>query len=96
MLSLEPENPSRLNNLAWFLIEKDRNIDKGMELIDKALKIRPNSYVYLENKSLGLYKQGKYNEALELIEKSWKLRPVYSHWSYLFLEKVKKAVAGQK
>jgi tetratricopeptide (TPR) repeat protein len=96
VLSLEPENPSCLNNLAWFLILKERNIIEGMELIDKALKIRPNSYIYLGNKGLGLYKQGKYGEALELLEKSWKLRPVYDHSSYLFLEKVKKAAASQK
>ena len=95
-LTLNPEHPSCLNNLGWFLIANDRNINEGMELIDKALKIRPNSYIYLENKGLGLYKQGKYNEAVEVLEKSWKLRPVYYHSSYLLLEKVKKAAAGQK
>jgi tetratricopeptide (TPR) repeat protein len=95
-LSQEPENTSCMNNLGWFLIRQDRNINEGMELIDKALKIRPNSYIYLENKGLGLYKQGKYKEALECIEKSWKLRPVYNQESYLFLEKVKKAAADQK
>jgi len=94
-ISMEPENPSCLNNLGWFLIHEDRNIDEGVELMDKALKIRPGSYLYLENKGLGLYKQGKYNEALELLEKSWELRPVYNHSSYLLLEKVKKAVAEQ-
>jgi len=94
-IAMEPENPSCLNNLGWFLINKDRNINEGMELIDKALKIRPESYLYLENKGLGLYKQGKYNEALELLEKSWGLRPVYNHSSYLLLEQVKKAVAEQ-
>jgi len=94
-ISTEPENPSCLNNLGWFLIHEDRNIDEGVELMDKALKIRPNSYLYLENKGEGLYKQGKYNEALDLLEKSWELRPVYNHSSYLLLEKVKKAVAEQ-
>ena len=92
-LSLAPENPSCLNNLAWFLIQNDRNIDEGLELIDKALKIRPNRYLYLGNKGLGLYKQGKYNEALEVLETAWKLRPVYDQSSYLLLEKVRKAAA---
>jgi tetratricopeptide (TPR) repeat protein len=96
ILTLNPENTSCLNNLGWFLLVNDRNINEGMELIDKALKIRPNSYIYLGNKGLGLYKQGKYNEAVEVLEKSWKLRPVYDHSSYLFLEKVKKAAASQK
>ncbi len=30
-LSLEPENPERMNNLAYFLIDNDRNINEGME-----------------------------------------------------------------
>ena len=36
-LSLEPESPGRLNNLAYFLIDKDRNINEGLKLVDKAL-----------------------------------------------------------
>jgi tetratricopeptide (TPR) repeat protein len=95
-LSLEAENPSCINNLAWFLIDNDRNVNEGLELIDKALKIRPNSYLYLGNKGLGLYKQGKYDEALEVLERSWKLRPVYNQEEFLFLEKVRKAAASQK
>ncbi len=29
-----------MNNLAYFLIDKDRNINEGLELIDKALEIK--------------------------------------------------------
>jgi len=46
-----------------------------------------------------LYKQGKYNEALEVVQKSWDLRmknAIYDHEAYLHLEEAKKAVAGQK
>ena len=39
-LSLQPDNPEIMNNLAFFLIDKDRNINEGMELIDKALEIK--------------------------------------------------------
>jgi Tfp pilus assembly protein PilF len=41
-LSLEPENPVGLNNLAYFLIDKDRNTNEGMELVDKALASNPH------------------------------------------------------
>lgn len=37
-LSLEPENPLRLNNLAWLPIDYELNIEEGMVLIDKAVK----------------------------------------------------------
>ena len=95
-LSLEPERPGRLNDLAYFLIDKDRNIEEGLKLVDKALEINPDNYSYLDCKGWGLYKLGKYKEALLLLEKSWKLKPGYSHELYLHLEAAKKTVASQK
>jgi tetratricopeptide (TPR) repeat protein len=97
-LSLEPENPIMINNLAYFLIDEEQNINKGMELADKALELSPDNYDYLETKGWGLYKQGKYQEALEILQKSWDLRmknAIYSHIQYLHLEEAKKAVANQ-
>jgi tetratricopeptide (TPR) repeat protein len=95
-LSLEPENPSRLNGLAWFLIDNEKNIDEGMGLINKALESAPEDYNYLDTKGWGLYKQGNYQEALAFLQKSWDLLPVYDHEVYLHLEAAKKALAGQK
>jgi tetratricopeptide (TPR) repeat protein len=98
-LSLEPESPGSMNNLAYFLIDKDRNINEGLELIDKALIKSPDKYNYLHTKGWGLYKKGKYQEALEVLQKSWDLRrqkAMYSHSAYLHLEAAKKAVANQK
>jgi hypothetical protein len=43
--------------------------------------------------------QGKYKEALEILQKSWDLRreyAFYSHEAFLHLEEAKKAVAGLK
>jgi tetratricopeptide (TPR) repeat protein len=98
-LTLEPDNPDRLNNLAWLLIDKDRNINEGLELFDKALILSPDNYEYLDAKGWGLYKQGRYQEALEILQKSWDLRreqAIYSHEPFLHLEAANKAVAGQK
>ena len=88
-----------MNNLAYFLIDKDRNIDEGLELVDKALKLSPDNYNYLHTKGWGLYKQGKYKEALDILQKSWDLRrekAIYDHEAFLHLEAAKKAVASQK
>jgi len=96
-LSLESESPERMNNLAWFLINTDRNINEGLKLIEKALELIPDHYSYLYTKGWGLYKQGKYEEALEMLEKSWDLKPwQYDHRLYLHLEEVKKAISSQK
>ena len=98
-LSLDPGNPDRINDLAYFLIEKDRDIDEGLELADKRLALVPEDFYVMHTKGFGLYKQGKYREALEILQKSWDLRmerAVYSHEAYLHLEAAQKAVANQK
>lgn len=91
-LSLQPESATRMYNLAYILIDNDINIEEGLELAEKALSVDPDNYLYLDIKGWGLYKQGKYKEALELIERSWELKPIYDHDVYLHLEAAKKAV----
>jgi tetratricopeptide (TPR) repeat protein len=98
-LSLEPENSVRMDNLAYFLIDKGRNINKGMVLNGEALELSPDNYTYLHSKGWGLYKQGKYHEALDFLQKSWNLRmknAIYNQEAFLHLEAAKKAVAGQR
>jgi tetratricopeptide (TPR) repeat protein len=98
-LSLEPENPVRMNSLAYFLIDKDRNINEGLVFVEKALGKSPDDYRFLYTKGWGLYKLGKYEEARAILQKSWEIRrekAVYYHEAFLHLEAAKKAVAGQK
>jgi tetratricopeptide (TPR) repeat protein len=98
-LSLEPDEPGRMNDLAFLLIDSERNINEGMVLSDKALELKPDNYLFLHTKGWGLYRQGKYFEALDMLQKSWDLRrekAVYDHQAYLHLEAAKKAVASQK
>ena len=83
-------------HLANFLINNDINVDEGMGLIEVLLDTRSDNLVLLKLKGRGLYKQGKYEEALKLILKADSLKPQYNHILYLHLEAAKKAVAGQK
>jgi tetratricopeptide (TPR) repeat protein len=94
-LELEPENLFRMNELAWFLIENDINVEEGVDITDKALEQMPDSWLLLDTKGWGIYKLGRYEEALTLIEESWKLKPSYNHSVYLHLEEVKQAIADQ-
>jgi tetratricopeptide (TPR) repeat protein len=98
-LSLQPESWDIMNDLAYFLINTERNIPEGMELMDTLIKYNPDNYNYLHTKGWGLYKQGKYQEALEILQKSWDIRKekaIYNHEAFLHLEAAKKAVAEQK
>jgi tetratricopeptide (TPR) repeat protein len=96
-LKLDPDNPSRMNQLAYFLIDKDRDIAEGWELINKAMILNNNNINFLHTKGWGLFKQGKYKEAIDLLEKCWGLSPSYSSYNVYFqLQEAKKAVANQK
>ncbi len=48
--TLVDNDPTQINNLAWFLIVEDMNINKGLELVDNALKLSPNNYAFLDTK----------------------------------------------
>jgi tetratricopeptide (TPR) repeat protein len=90
-------DPVKINNLAWFLIIEDVNINEGLELADKALEISPNNYALLDTKGWGLYKQGKYKEALNFIQKADSLKPTsYESLIFFHIQEVKKAIANQK
>jgi len=91
-LSMQPGNASFMNNLAYLLIDKEINIEEGLELAGKALRSEPENYLYLDTKGWGLYRQGKYEEALNYIKKSWELKPIYNHVVFLHLEAAKEAV----
>jgi len=96
-LSLEPENQVGINDLAYFLIDRDQNINEGMNINNAVLKLNPDNPDFLHTKGWGLYKQGKSIEALEILQKSWDLKPAYDydHGLFLHLGEVKKAVSGQ-
>jgi tetratricopeptide (TPR) repeat protein len=101
-LRLDPENPGRINNLANFFISNNRNLNEVSELMDKAMKLAPdtydyyNYYNYLDTKGWGLYRQGRYLEALEILQKTWDSIPFPIYRIKSHLEEIKMAVAGQK
>jgi uncharacterized protein HemY len=70
-----------------------------LELVDKALKSNPEDFNFIGTKGWGLYKQGKYGEAKDMLQQSWDLRmknAVYDHEAFLHLEAAKKAISNQK
>jgi len=66
-LQYEPNNYWMINNLAFFLIRYNRDINEGMSLIARALEIEPGEPFLLYSKAEGYYKQGRYREALDIL-----------------------------
>ena len=63
------------NNKAYFLYKSGENLDYGIKLINKAIKIKPDDGIILSTKAELLYKLGKYKEAYEYIKRGKKLLP---------------------
>jgi len=95
-LEIDPDYPSTYNNLAYLLIDHDLEVDEGIVLAARALELEPENYNIMDTYGWGLYKQGHYGEALEVLERSWELRPGYGHEHYQHLQAARKAVAEGK
>jgi tetratricopeptide (TPR) repeat protein len=69
-LQLDNKNDYRYARLGFFLINSDRNVDEGMDLLNKVQKKNPGewNYNFYFNKSLGLFKQGKFSSADSLLK----------------------------
>ena len=90
---LDPQDPEIMASLAGLLIKNDINIIEGLDLINEALKFKPDDWYYLDTKGWGLYKQGRYEESLKVLTDAWEIRPVYDHSGYLHIQEVEKVVA---
>lgn len=95
-LSLDPGNLRRINTLANFLVDSNRNLKDVPGLMDGAIELAKDSVVYyncFDTKGWALYKQGLYKEALEILQKTWDKAPfkLYTYRSHL--DEVKKAVS---
>ncbi|MGB0870564.1 MAG: tetratricopeptide repeat protein [Flavobacteriales bacterium] len=73
LLSLDPENIEALNNYSYFLSLRDEKLDYAEELILKVLNNQPNSSTYTDTYGWILYKQKKYEKALDQLLKALSL-----------------------
>ena len=92
-LPLGPDDPQVLEGLAWLLIEYDINLEEGMALIEKAVKLAPETYNIVDTWGWGLYKSGRYEEALEALHKASDLRGLYDPLIVGQIQAVEKALA---
>ena len=95
-LTLSPENPGIMFAFARFLNDNNRKLNEVPELMDKALNLASGKieyYNYLDTKGWSFYKQGRYQEALEILERTFKEAPFPNYSIKSHLDEVKNAVA---
>jgi tetratricopeptide (TPR) repeat protein len=70
LLALNPSFTGALNNLSYLYAEKFKDPQKAYELARKARLKEPTNPVFADTLGWALYKQGNYQEALNLIQES--------------------------
>ena len=67
-----PNNPLILNNYSYYLSLREEKLDLAEKYIKRCLAAEPNSSTYLDTYGWVLYKQGRIQEAIVMVEKAMK------------------------
>jgi tetratricopeptide (TPR) repeat protein len=70
VLSVTPDSVPALNNLAYIYAEKLNDLNKAAELAQKARSLAPTDAAVLDTLGWILYRQGKYQEAVDTLGQS--------------------------
>jgi tetratricopeptide (TPR) repeat protein len=92
---LDPENLNRIIILARVLIESGSNIEEGLALTEKGLKLSPDQYEFLTWKGAALHKLGKHEEALAILYKADENQIGYYMDLEDYIKETKQALASQ-
>jgi tetratricopeptide (TPR) repeat protein len=63
ILKESPGNPIALNNLGYFLVERNERLDEAVTLVKKALTVDPNNPSYIDSLGWAYFKLGKFIDA---------------------------------
>jgi len=70
LLEADPDNGTAWNYLGYMLIDFDQDIDRGIEYVQKALRIEPNNPAFLDSLGWGYYKKKDFKKALEYLQRA--------------------------
>lgn len=75
LLSIKPEHAHALNALGYSYAERNIRLKEAEELIGKALRIQPGDAFITDSLGWVFFRQGRLNEALETLEKAYRIKP---------------------
>ena len=70
-LALVPDNPSVLNNYAYFLSLEKKDLNRALSMIHRANELSPNNASYLDTYAWVLYQLGQYTQAKIYIDQAF-------------------------
>jgi tetratricopeptide (TPR) repeat protein len=68
IIKVSPRNPIALNNLGYFLLERDQRFPEAIELIRQAVEIDPTNPSYLDSLGWAHFKLGRIDDAIKYLE----------------------------
>ena len=74
-LALEPDQPMVLNYLGYSMVEKKINLLEAMEMVRKAVELKPNDGYIVDSLGWAHYQLGEYDEAVKQLERAVELKP---------------------
>ena len=74
-LKLSPEEPMVLNYLGYSWVDQNKNLKVGLQLIEKAVKLKPEDGYIVDSLGWAHYRMGNYKEAVRWLERAVELRP---------------------
>jgi len=75
-LDLNPDQPQVLNYLGYSLVEKQINLVEALDMIERAVRARPDSGFIVDSLGWVLYRLGRYDEAVAHMERAVELLAV--------------------
>ena len=74
-LKLKPDQPLVLNYLGYSWADQGVKLDRAVEMIEKAVSLRPNDGYIVDSLGWVLFRLRRYEEAVERLERAVELRP---------------------
>ena len=74
-MTLNPENPTIMNYLGYSWIDRGIKLEDGLDLIEQALRLTPNSGAITDSLGWAHYKMGNYERAIFYLERAAALEP---------------------
>jgi tetratricopeptide (TPR) repeat protein len=73
VLRIDSLNAPALNYLGYMLIDRNDRVPYAKELVRKALEINPNSGAYIDSYAWALYREGKFEQARDSLQRALEL-----------------------
>ena len=74
-LQLAPDQPLVLNYLGYSWIDQKLNLKKGLQLIEKAVELKPDDGYIVDSLGWAHFRLGNFQEAVRYLERAVELRP---------------------